>query len=405
MADLMISLGITGTSDDSGIKASLLCSEGNIIVEKRGSLFFPYSNDLKRKILAAKAEMLRLYNYKSSIPANKGLLAFRLGKVSKKKEEINQLSGEITEWCLHVIKNLMKKEKAKISVIGFNGHQILFKAKSDKGQAISYSLGNPHVIAKETNCTTVYDFSDADIAHEGNGKPLYPMFYRALFHYSACRNFLDSKQTIAVVNIEDMANVTILNLSDVMESYEVGPGNILINEFVQRNFQKSNDRFGELAIKGEVSEILVRKWLEKPIIPSNKRTFEISDFMEYLTQASKTLIPVDCIATLTAFTAKLVMRKIILCGHFINTIILTGQESRNEFLKTLLNRSYNIISSDNILWDNDFFESEQYAFYAIRSLLVMPNSFPSTTGVSRPVCSGRLTFPTFYEKENTAVNA
>ncbi|MGH6991046.1 MAG: anhydro-N-acetylmuramic acid kinase, partial [Stellaceae bacterium] len=41
-------------------------------------------------------------------------------------------------------------------------------------------------------------------------------------------------------------------------------------------------------------------------------------------------------------------------------------------------------------WDGDALEAQAFAYLAVRSLLGLPLSIPSTTGVPRPVTGGRL---------------
>jgi anhydro-N-acetylmuramic acid kinase len=238
----------------------------------------------------------------------------------------------------------------------------------------------------------VYDFHETDIENGGNGRPLSPVFYRAMIRFSTCRELMDDKQTVAVVNTDDMANVTIVGPRDELVAFDAGPGSALVNEYIQRCFQKSDDRFGELACKGEVVENVVNRWMDMSCLNIGRKSFDLSDFMDCLNYATKALIPVDCVASLTALTAKLIIKSISEYNN-IGIIVLTGRERRNEFLKTLLNRSYSIIPADYLQWDEDFGDAEQCAFYAVRSLFSMPTTFPETTGTSKPTCCGKLIVP------------
>jgi anhydro-N-acetylmuramic acid kinase len=350
LAEIVTSLGLTGSYDDSGIKASLLYSDGSIIVERLGSLFFPYSSELREKISSARSELLRLYNYRSYTPINKSKLLRRMTMVSSKREEIQNLSDDITEWSVQVIKTLVEREGRVISVIGFNGHPVFYKNKRGACQAIAYSLGSPSAVAERTKCTTVYDFMDVDIENGGNGQPLFPVYYKALLHHSACRALISDKQKIAIINVGDMSNVTILNNRNTPESFDAGPGASLVNEYVQRFFQQSNDNEGVLAARGDVAEELIAKWMQKDVLRSSSRFFEFRHFSDCLEQAAKELIPVDCVATFVAFTVMAIVDGIKHHGE-IDTIVLTGQWNKNDFFKNLLGRSYNVITSEKLNWD------------------------------------------------------
>jgi len=43
-------------------------------------------------------------------------------------------------------------------------------------------------------------------------------------------------------------------------------------------------------------------------------------------------------------------------------------------------------------WDGDALEAQAFAYLAVRSVMGLPLSLPSTTGAPSPVCGGRL-FP------------
>jgi anhydro-N-acetylmuramic acid kinase len=239
---------------------------------------------------------------------------------------------------------------------------------------------------------------DVDIENDGNGQPLFPVYYKALLHHSACRSLISDKQKIAVINIGDMSNVTILNNRNIPESFDSGPGTALVNEYVQRFFQQSHDNEGILAARGDIAEEMAAKWMQKDILRSSNRFFEFRHFADCLKQAAEELIPVDCVATFVAFSAMTIIDGIKHHGE-IDTIVLTGQWNKNDFFKNLLGRSYTVITSEKLNWDNHFMESEQYAFYATRSLFMLPSSFPSTTGVNKPVHCGRLTIPVSFCKD------
>jgi 1,6-anhydro-N-acetylmuramate kinase len=137
-----------------------------------------------------------------------------------------------------------------------------------------------------------------------------------------------------------------------------------------------------------------------------KDRFCLLDFIDCLNHATKILIPIDCIATLSAFTARAIIDGISKRDS-INTIILLGKECKNNALHVALSRSYNVLTASDLSWDHNFTESQQYAFYALRRFFKLPNSFPSTTGVSKPVCCGEIFIPTYEKKsaKNICINA
>jgi anhydro-N-acetylmuramic acid kinase len=44
-------------------------------------------------------------------------------------------------------------------------------------------------------------------------------------------------------------------------------------------------------------------------------------------------------------------------------------------------------------WDADALEAQAFAYLAVRSLKGLPNTFPTTTGVARPMAGGVIAEP------------
>ena len=102
----------------------------------------------------------------------------------------------------------------------------------------------------------------------------------------------------------------------------------------------------------------------------------------------------DGAATLTAFSAKIITSKInFLLKDFdkkIRIIICGGGRKNISLLKRIKlnsNKNLSFFISEDFGLDGDFIESQAFAYLAIRSILSLPISFPSTTGCSAP-CSG-----------------
>ena len=108
----------------------------------------------------------------------------------------------------------------------------------------------------------------------------------------------------------------------------------------------------------------------------------------------------DGTATLTDFTAKIIsdelsamMTKSEILDK-INEIFVCGGGRKNNFLidkirKKILNfKKIKLVDNYNI--DGDYVESQAFAFLAIRSILNLPISFPTTTGCLKPISGGEI---------------
>ena len=85
-----------------------------------------------------------------------------------------------------------------------------------------------------------------------------------------------------------------------------------------------------------------------------------------------------------------------LLPEYPKNIIVSGGGAKNKYiierLKNHTKCKIQILKTDN--FQSDFVESQLIGFLSVRSLKKLPNTFPSTTGVSKPVSGGQLYCPT-----------
>ena len=106
----------------------------------------------------------------------------------------------------------------------------------------------------------------------------------------------------------------------------------------------------------------------------------------------KHLTPEDGAATLSAFTVQCV---VLAQNHFPappRRWCVTGGGRHNTHLMQLLADAFKVpvVPVEEVRWDGDLLEAEAFAFLAIRSVLGLPLSWPSTTGVDAPISGGQL---------------
>ena len=75
-----------------------------------------------------------------------------------------------------------------------------------------------------------------------------------------------------------------------------------------------------------------------------------------------------------------------------NNILVTGGGYRNlHLMKRLKDRlKLKFLTEEQLGFDFDFIESELIAYLSARSIYKLPITFPSTTGVLRPLSGGKL---------------
>jgi anhydro-N-acetylmuramic acid kinase len=126
---------------------------------------------------------------------------------------------------------------------------------------------------------------------------------------------------------------------------------------------------------------------EKILNVGSVKSFDTKYFNFFLV---KKLSLEDGAATLTEFTAKILISALKTKKRFKKNIILCGGGRKNNFLVQKLIKKINHIKLiDEYGVDGDFVESQAFAYLAIRSYLKLPISFPKTTGVSKE-CTGGI---------------
>ena len=104
------------------------------------------------------------------------------------------------------------------------------------------------------------------------------------------------------------------------------------------------------------------------------------------------------VTTLTDFTASIIGEELSLSlknlKDKVQDILLCGGGRKNPVLlkkiKKNISIDINLRLIDEYKVDGDFIESQAFAFLAVRSVLQLPISFPSTTGCKMPCTGGKL---------------
>ena len=198
------------------------------------------------------------------------------------------------------------------------------------------------------------------------------------------------------LNIGGISNITIIKdkiKPKELFSKDIGPGNCLIDNWVRKNSNKKFDYDGILASSGKKNEIIYEQAQELYInrINKEKRSFDTNDFD---VSFARGLSLEDGVATLTDFTASIIGEELSTSlldfDNQIKEILICGGGRKNKILLKKIKNflpNVNLKNIDDYKINGDFVESQAFAFLAIRSVLKLPISFPSTTGCSNP-CSG-----------------
>jgi anhydro-N-acetylmuramic acid kinase len=341
---------MSGTSLD-GIDVAMIETDGRDRVLPGAPLTFPYPPDFRERLRSVLGGV---------------------GPVADVEEELTQLHAEAVENFLH------QHPENAAELVGFHGHTVLHRPAERR----TWQIGDAALLANLLGLDVVADFRSADVAAGGEGAPFAPLFHAAL-----AATF---PKPLAVLNIGGIANVTWIGEGSEILAFDTGPGNALIDDWVRQHTGATADLDGALARAGAVSAAHVENFLANPFFsrPSPK-SLDRDDFRGALPTGHSLE---DGAATLTEMTTAAVAAA---TRHFpvpAEQWLVTGGGRHNPALMGALRRRLNVAvrSVEAVGWHGDALEAQAFAYLAVRSVLGLPLSLPSTTGVPRPTCGGRL---------------
>ena len=367
MENLITAIGLmSGTSCD-GIDASIIKSDGGDKLDLIGDNFIPYEDKTK----------LKIRNLKEKIDNVSDLEVNNL--------EIINAEKEITLLHFKAINLLLEKfkiKKSEINLVGLHGHTIFHNFKNKRTK----QLGDGKVLSKLTGLNVIYNFREDDLKNGGQGAPLVPIFHKLL------RKKLQLKTPVIFVNIGGISNLTYLDDNNEMISFDSGPGNFLIDKFLQlkSNGKIQFDKNGDIAIKGRVDKNILESYLKDPyyeLLPP--KSLDVNDFN---LSSVRGINIENSIATLSELTSQTIVSSMNFFSKKSKKIILCGGGRKNKYIYERIKQISNIstLNIDEYKINGDFVESQAIGYLAIRSFLKKPISFPNTTGVSKETTGGML---------------
>ena len=367
---------MSGTSMD-GVDVSLIRSDGfnqftNILDE-----YFEYNESLHR-------ELIELRN-----------LIININDLKQHSSRLNELERKITVFHSKIVSELSLKYQDEIDFVGFHGQTIFHNPK----QKISKQLGDGALMSQLVKKKVIFNFRQEDIANNGQGAPLTPIFHNLLSKKINEKHHINFP--ICFLNIGGISNITKINkkdekLEENLEAFDSGPGNCMIDEWVRKNSKKNFDKNGLIAKSGKINQLILNQVIDNFKIESFDKSLDVKDFD---ISFARGLSLEDGCATITNFTAYLIAKgiehangsnikpiKYLVCGGGRKNTFLI--QSVKDYLLHKQNISLNSIDEYNL--NGDFIESQAFGYLAIRSSLNLPISYPKTTGCELPTVGGEL---------------
>jgi anhydro-N-acetylmuramic acid kinase len=223
-----------------------------------------------------------------------------------------------------------KQHPQHIRAIGAHGQTVRHQPQSHDATGYTLQLANPALLAELTGIDVVADFRSRDVAAGGQGAPLVPAFHQSIF--------ADPKQTVAVLNIGGMSNLTVLKpQTDAVLGFDCGPGNVLMDAWCLRHQGMAFDAGGAWAATGQVQSALLQHMLAEPFFAapppkSTGRDLFSPDWLRLQLEAFNHLSAADIQATLTELTASACATCVRSYGLDSKNLIVCGGGAFNTYL-------------------------------------------------------------------------
>lgn len=192
-----------------------------------------------------------------------------------------------------------------ITALGSHGQTVRHRPGEFDGSGYTLQLNNPALLAELTGIPVVADFRSRDVAAGGQGAPLVPAFHAVVFGRPGPAR--------ALLNLGGVGNLTLLPASDdragAVRGFDCGPGNALLDHWVQSHRGHAFDADGAWAATGQVQAALLRVLLAEPFLARRPPKSTGRDLFNPAWLASRlvgfeSVRPEDVQATLAEFTAR-----------------------------------------------------------------------------------------------------
>lgn len=277
--------------------------------------------------------------------------------------------------------------RTAISAIACHGQTI--RHAPDKGYTLQ--IGNLARLAELTGIDVIGDLRSRDVAAGGQGAPLVPAFHAKAFHSS------DSNRLI--INIGGIANLTYLGSDGMVSGFDSGPGNMLLDAWMQLHCGQPFDADGRWSASGSVHQPLLRQMLastyfaQQPPKSTGRDLFDLAWLQNQIATLGGNLHPEDIQATV----AELVAHSIVTAAQQflpeVNEAYLCGGGARNLDLCQRLQRQWPSISwqrTDALGLPLHQVEATAFAWLGYCFMMRHCANLPTVTGAAGPRILGAL---------------
>jgi anhydro-N-acetylmuramic acid kinase len=316
--------------------------------------------------------------------------------ICNEKQVTLQTLGEVDHRfalaCAQAVNILLENEQInanQITAIGSHGQTIFHSPNTI--YPFTQQIGDGSLIAAKTQIACVSDFRRMDMAYGGQGAPLVPAFHQALFAQPNTQRI--------IVNIGGISNISILHGIEQAFGYDTGPGNMLMDAWINLHHQQSFDKNAWFAASGEVNNTLLNTLLNDPYfaLPAPKSTGREKFNLTWLQQqlVGFEVSAADVQRTLLEFTA------ITICDQIIKQsepcdVYTCGGGALNPLLMqrlSILMPDYNVQTTKALAIDPMYVEAVAFAWLAEQRTIEKPVPLKAVTGATKDAILGCVYLP------------
>lgn len=272
-------------------------------------------------------------------------------------------------------------------IIAIGAHGQTVRHRPELGYTLQ--LNNAARLAEACGIDVIADFRSRDVAAGGQGAPLVPAFHADVFG--------GSDRHRVVVNIGGIANITDLPVDPGLpvRGWDTGPGNGLLDAWIQRRRDMAFDNHGKWAASGQTDAGLLKTlcsepWFQLPPPKSTGRDLFNTDWLDRCLNHHGDLRGEDVQATLAELTASCIADAVARHCASLGELIVCGGGAFNDDLLARLARLLNqqragglsveVVTSDQRGLPPDQVEALAFAWLAQRFLAGLPGNLPAVTG-------------------------
>jgi anhydro-N-acetylmuramic acid kinase len=273
---------------------------------------------------------------------------------------------------------------AGICAIGAHGQTVRHRPGEFDGTGYTLQLNNPALLAELTGIDVVADFRSRDVAAGGQGAPLVPAFHQDVFAGQG----EGQNESVAVLNIGGISNLSVLGKDEPLLGFDCGPGNALMDYWCHLHTGQLFDADGAWAASGQVNQALLNQLMSEPFInkappKSTGRDLFNPAWLQQQLQNFDDMLPQDVQATVTEFTAKACIYCLNSYAKYSKKLFVCGGGALNSHLMRRLQAAQPAIvvaSSDVLGLPPMQVEAAAFAWLARKAVRRETASFKSVTG-------------------------